>query len=382
MIFVKKEVTAVVWEWVWEWVWEYCFLQNRPESEVQKGMGQMTFCNGIKTAAIWTCYPFLEWLPKKWTLRFKLAGWFLLSDWQKMQRELYFNPTDVQFLDLTPQQIKEHFAELDSVSQEVAQNFIRKCKVHTMTQTMLAYPSVLILDTEKILTLRQLGIRARRHRDLAVLRQKYQVDGNYESLVCHHGLPQLPDSAKKVMAGKDFIDAGAYQGDSCVILAEYGPRRIWAFEPSPANLTELHRTMQNNNIPKTRYETVASGLAATTGTCFFHDCGNNGTDLKITGESQTAVTTLDAFSADHDLTVGLIKADVEGMGLEVVRGAEKTIKRDRPVLALAIYHNQDEFLRVYSLLKSWQLNYVFKMLDFPPHSECEITLLAYPEPVK
>ena len=72
--------------------------------------------------------------------------------------------------------------------------------------------------------------------------------------------------------------------------------------------------------------------------------------------------------------------DIEGMGLKFVKGAEQTIKRDRPLLSLSIYHNADEFAGIYQTLKSWNLNYHYELKQFSPMKAwSELSLLAYPK---
>lgn len=75
----------------------------------------------------------------------------------------------------------------------------------------------------------------------------------------------------------------------------------------------------------------------------------------------------------------MIKADVEGMGLKVLNGAEKIIRRDRPLLSLSIYHNEEEFTGIYRTLRSWDLGYHCEIKQFSPlvpHGE--YSLFAYP----
>ena len=73
----------------------------------------------------------------------------------------------------------------------------------------------------------------------------------------------------------------------------------------------------------------------------------------------------------------MIKADLEGMGLKMLKGAIETVKRDRPVLLLAIYHNQDEFMGIYKFLKENVSGYHYQVEALA--GICEVTLIAWPE---
>ena len=98
-----------------------------------------------------------------------------------------------------------------------------------------------------------------------------------------------------------------------------------------------------------------------------------------TGEAVT-VKKLDSTLSEEDAgNVRLIKADIEGMGLEMLMGAENIIRKNRPVLSLCIYHNQDEFFGIYETLKKWDLGYKFIIRHVNPTTANELTLIAWPE---
>jgi hypothetical protein len=81
-------------------------------------------------------------------------------------------------------------------------------------------------------------------------------------------------------------------------------------------------------------------------------CDRVDTGAHITrgGRRRIAMVTLDEEVERLHMKVGFIKADVEGHGLEVLKGAMKMLERDHPVLSIAIYHGT-EFLNVPQFLK-------------------------------
>ena len=112
----------------------------------------------------------------------------------------------------------------------------------------------------------------------------------------------------------------------------------------------------------------------------FEDCGGAGQKISENeGCEKCEVTTLDDFCARKSVSnMGLLKTDVEGMGLALCEGAIKVLKRDRPVLALAAYHNKAELLGQYEYLNRELENYHFELRDLPPGSSFEVTLLGIP----
>ena len=172
-----------------------------------------------------------------------------------------------------------------------------------------------------------------------------------------------PDFVKKHISGKIFADVGGWLGDSALVFAGYSPEKIVVFEPDKNNRVKLEKTLKRNGISGDSYDLHPWGLSDSHTVSDGFEC-----------------RPLDDISKDYTNLFGVLKADIEGMGTAFLRGAEYTIRRDRPLLSLAIYHNEDEFTGVYQTLKSWDLGYHIEIKSFnpvTPHSE--VTLFAYPE---
>ena len=70
----------------------------------------------------------------------------------------------------------------------------------------------------------------------------------------------------------------------------------------------------------------------------------------------------------------------EGFEVEIVKGALDTIKSQRPLLVVAIYHNAPEFYELKSYLEDLNLGYKFcirrSTLGSP---STDLVLIAYPD---
>ena len=62
------------------------------------------------------------------------------------------------------------------------------------------------------------------------------------------------------------------------------------------------------------------------------------------------VDSIDDLCAAEKVT--LIKMDIEGSEQEALRGAEKVIKRDKPRLAICIYHKPEDFYEIPLMIKA------------------------------
>jgi hypothetical protein len=69
--------------------------------------------------------------------------------------------------------------------------------------------------------------------------------------------------------------------------------------------------------------------------------------------------TLDNYVARRGLSVGLIKVDIEGHEMNFLRGALKTVKTQKPILLLSIYHNYDDFFQIKPFIEELNLGYKF-----------------------
>ena len=103
------------------------------------------------------------------------------------------------------------------------------------------------------------------------------------------------------------------------------------------------------------------------------------------GTFQVMMTDLDNFMAQFypNQSIGFIKTDLEGSGIEALQGMKNTIKKYRPVLSLAIYHNGEEMFETIQLLGSYVYNLHYKMEILRLHGGMdyfgEIVLFAYPD---
>ncbi len=330
----------------------------------------------LKNFIIYFSYLIIERFPVKYMIRLKTAGLVLLTDWNEYVKNIPYDANAKNFLNCSVEDINRCFEKLDFSSQEIARKYLKHCYFNEMIEISKNFGNLYIIDWDKRLSLKQIRERERINRRMEVLSLHYHVNAGRETFICHHGLVYAPEKVKDYLRGKDFIDAGAYKGESTLIFLQYGPKCIYAFEPEPKNCECFRKTLEANGVTPDRYALIEAGLNDKPGTICSDGLVNNLLERK---KDEIPFLSLDSFDSQHKLKTGLIKSDVEGMGLILLRGAENVIRRDRPVLALCIYHNPDEFFGQYQLLESWGLDYCFRIVDLPPDSDCEITLFGYPK---
>jgi FkbM family methyltransferase len=143
------------------------------------------------------------------------------------------------------------------------------------------------------------------------------------------------------VSGRDIVDAGAFTGDSLTVLSSYTRRRVVSYELVAENFARAGAA--GAAIDRKKHVVLRRALGNETGSL----CVGNGTgsasprlaDVVVEDCAETVkLVTLDSEVDRLGLEVGFLKADIEDSEMSLLRGAEKTIRRQRPVLCVAIYH--------------------------------------------
>jgi len=195
----------------------------------------------------------------------------------------------------------------------------------------------------------------------------------------HHGLRFANKKIQNYVRERDIIDAGAYSGDSLLILRQYTQKTIYCYEFCDKALKEFAETVKNNNITS-GYKLITSALGESVGSI----SSDGLTTCRKPYKNSTSVnmTSIDEEVKKHNMVVGFIKTDVEGYSMPIVKGAISTIQSQRPVLSLAIYHNYEELFEIKPFLEQHLTDYVyeFHLQSFTiPGDFNEMILLCYPK---
>lgn len=148
-----------------------------------------------------------------------------------------------------------------------------------------------------------------------------------------------------------FVDGGAYTGDTILSLIKaFGKgkdycKKIYAWEPDPVNCEKLRRHCKKyKNI-----EILPYGLWSEKTVLAFSDGDESTSRISAEGSKSLSVDTIDNLCANEKVT--FIKMDIEGSEIEALRGAEQVIRRDKPRLAICIYHKPEHFYEIPFLIR-------------------------------
>ena len=219
--------------------------------------------------------------------------------------------------------------------------------------------------------------------------------GRAIALYGEYGEHEVQLFSQFVRSGDTVIEVGANIGAQTVPLAkQVGPTgSIYAFEPQPVIFQNLCANISLNSLLNVHTYPLAAGSAAGKAVLPVVDYtkpGNFG-GIELVGQGQgscVSVVRLDDEFDEH-AKVRLLKIDVEGWELSVLKGASGLIARNRPLLYLEndrIDNSQllIEYIKALNYRIWWHVPYLYNAENFFSNSHNEypdiasINMLAIP----
>ncbi len=166
---------------------------------------------------------------------------------------------------------------------------------------------------------------------------------------------------RKALKNSVAIDVGANIGNHSLFIKSFITDQIISFEPNPDILPVLNKNL-NQNIDNFLIFDCALGKTEGTGSIIIPDEADNNIGMarvntEVKSDNNIKISTLDTVlsNIDKDNLAGnieLIKIDVEGMEIDVLKGATNTLKRCKPELFIEAF-NQENFDALNNYLKKF-----------------------------
>lgn len=167
-------------------------------------------------------------------------------------------------------------------------------------------------------------------------------------LFCPYGTSYFDNTIFKPEDESIFIDGGCFHGETSKRFASWAKsyKGIVAFEPDACNYE-----ISKHNLEGLKSVTLLkAGLYSENTQLTFGRAGIDGSGSHImeNGSEQIEVNTLDSIVGEK---VSFIKLDVEGTELNALKGGRKIIKRDKPKMAICLYHRPEDIWEIPRFVK-------------------------------
>lgn len=162
----------------------------------------------------------------------------------------------------------------------------------------------------------------------------------------------FPADLFKLSESDCLLDCGAFDGDTirqALKCSNSSIKAVYAIEADSLSFARLQGFMQNLRArisQRVRPFHCAVGLER--GSVRFECSGS------LTSKESAEGSLVERFPIDElfaELPLTFIKMDIEGAEYDALRGAAKVIQRDRPILAICVYHTQSDIWRIPLLVR-------------------------------
>jgi len=168
-----------------------------------------------------------------------------------------------------------------------------------------------------------------------------------------------------------FIDGGGFNGDNTKDFFKWlgnyeTDGKSMIFEPDPI----LYNVCDKKFKDYDNVTIVNKGLWDKNETLKFHK-----SYIDSNGEEIIEVISLDEYLKDEKEPVTFIKMDIEGAELNALKGAKKTIIKDKPKLAICIYHSDEDMLNIAKFIHNINTEYKLYVRHHSCYPLCTETVL-------
>lgn len=148
-----------------------------------------------------------------------------------------------------------------------------------------------------------------------------------------------------------FVDCGAFDGDTVLSFIKYSKNtynRIYALEPDDKNFEKLTDCIEKNNIKGVVL--LKKGVWNQEDVLKFSADASMVSAINEEGTISIEVDSIDNITSGDKVT--FIKMDIEGAELAALQGARKTISKNKPKLAISVYHKPEDLIEIPQYIKS------------------------------
>ena len=180
---------------------------------------------------------------------------------------------------------------------------------------------------------------------------------------------------------ESFVDVGCLDGLSSVTFHKWSGKYsdvCYCFEPDRRNLKKTENNLKKFGVEN--YELFDKGVWDSSKELYFDANGTGQAHFEKynEGDKKEGLVKLPVVSIDEALAgknVTFIKMDIEGSELMALRGAEKTVREQKPKLAICVYHKPSDIVDIPSYVLNVRSDYKLYFRHYAD-TECETVMYA------
>lgn len=186
------------------------------------------------------------------------------------------------------------------------------------------------------------------------------------------------------------LDIGGHIGIYAIYMAKLKAGKIFSFEPTPDTIKTLKKTISLNHLENIIY-VIQAAVSEKSGKKILYLNKSHISDsdnirlaeanslVKIKfgrnvykEEIEVATYSIDDFAEENNLKIDFIKIDAEGSELEILKGAKKTILKDRPSGILGIHSfaytdKMTTLLEIWDIINDYHLKLLYNNKEITKH---------------
>lgn len=183
------------------------------------------------------------------------------------------------------------------------------------------------------------------------------ITGDVSKLNQHISEGQYFNDLTKEKCRGDFIDIGAYIGDTAIeALDFYGNdiKKVISFEPDSNNTQKYMANLSEHKNYSGRFTLISKGTWSKKDTLYFSS-SDSSSSISNSGDISIEVDSVDNVLKEfpNEDSIGYIKMDVEGSEKETLIGCKNTIEKYHPTLAVCVYHKPEDIFDLFSIIESY-----------------------------
>lgn len=210
-----------------------------------------------------------------------------------------------------------------------------------------------VISPEELLSHKDLSVVIGTTFGMEEIRQTLEMRGYPKDHICDSPMYYNPEIGVEQYFSPDFIiyednevfiDAGCYDLGSSIALRRYCPgiKKVYAFEPDPKCYEQCINQKEIYNYSEA--EIFPFAIWSEKKILHFNTRGDSGTHVAETGQKILVMPIDEVIAPEEKVT--FIKMDIEGAELQSLKGAKRIIQRDKPKLAICIYHKLEDMIEI------------------------------------